>query len=280
MRNIKRKNILIILFLVINYSSFAFGIQPPDSTETNQSVYDGKVQLTFGLFLPSINSSAQLNTKRGGLGTIINLESAFNLPDTRKLFRFNGIYRFNNRHSIEGYYYALNRSGQNVAKDSIVFGDLVIDINSSFSSFFKVSLFGGKYKYSVFNNKNIESGFSFGISFLDLDVGAEVVLLNQAIAKEEYSDLLFLPVFGFYNRLDLSDNIIFRSNIDLFALDIKRYDGILFDFSASLEYVFLQRFSIGLSYNAYALNVEFHTKEDGEIRFGYRGFMFYGKIYF
>jgi hypothetical protein len=280
MINSKFKRVIIVLFLVINYSLFAYVPEPPDSSHTKESIYDGKVQLTFGLFLPNINSSAQLNTKSGGLGTIINLEAAFKLPETQQLFRFNGLYRFNNYHSVEGYYYALNRSGSNVALDSIVFGNLVININSSFTSFFKATLFGGKYRYSVYNDQNIEAGFSIGVSFLAVDIGASVVLLNKELGEEEYVDLLFLPVFGFNNRVNLSDNLIFRSNVDAFALDIKRYNGILFDLSVALEYRFMENLSAGLSYNAFSLDVEFDTNEKGEIKYSHKGFMFYGKLYF
>ena len=275
------RNLFIVLVLNLNHSLFALPSFPAeDSLKTNETINDSKAQLTIGLFLPSINSSAQINRKTGGIGTIVNLEAAFNLPESQQLFRANAIFRFNNNHSVEGYYYALNRSGQNISKDSIVFGDLVIGINSSFTSFFKATLFGGKYKYSVENDKNIEAGFSAGISFLYIDIGAEVLLLNQQVGKEEYNDLLFLPVFGFYNRVNIYEDLIFRSNVDAFALNIKRYNGILVDLSVILEYRFLQRFSLGLSYNAYALDVKFNTKETGEIKYNHRGFMFFGNVYF
>ena len=279
LKMINKNKALIVLFIIINNFSL-FAITPRDSSKTNPEIYDNKFQMTLGLFLPSINSSAQINRKTGGIGTIVNLEAAFNLPESQQLFRANGIYRFNNNHSVEGYYYALNRSGQNVSKDSIVFGDLVIGINSSFTSFFKATLFGGKYRYSVENDKNIEAGFSAGISFLYIDIGAEVILLNQPVGKEEYNDLLFLPVFGFYNRVNIYEDLIFRSNVDAFALNIERYNGILVDLSVLLEYRFLQRFSLGLSYNAYALDVKFDTKQKGEIKYNHRGFMFFGKVYF
>jgi len=115
---------------------------------------------------------------------------------------------------------------------------------------------------------------------LAVDIGASAVLLNQELGEEEYADLLFLPVFGFNNRVNLSDNLIFRSNIDAFALDIKRYNGILFDLSVALEYRFLENLSAGLSYNTFSLDVEFDTKEKGEIKYSHKGFMFYCKIYF
>ena len=275
------RKLFTILFVTVTHTLFAFNSSPPeDSSQTNTTINDGKVQLTLGLFLPNINSSVQINTPSGGIGTNVNLEAAFKLPESQQLFRGNGIYRFNNNNSVEAYYYALNRSGKNVSADSIVFGDLVIDINSSFTSFFKATLFGGKYRYSVENDKNIEAGFSAGISFLYIDIGAEAVLLNQPVGKEEYNDLLFLPVFGFYNRVNIYENLIFRSNVDAFALNIERYNGILLDFSALLEYRFLQRFSVGLSYNAYALDVKFDTKQKGEIKYNHRGFMFFGKVYF
>ncbi|MCG6915809.1 hypothetical protein LJE86_18040 [bacterium BMS3Abin03] len=276
---INKNTTLILLFIFIN-NSLLFALTPQDSSKTDSEIYNKKFQVAFGLFLPSINSSVQINRKAGGIGTVVNLETAFHLPETQQLFRGNVIYRFNNNHSVEGYYYALNRSGQNISKDSIVFGELVIDINSSFTSFFKATLFGGKYRYSVHNDKNIEAGFSAGISFLYLDVGAEVLLLNQSVGKEEYNDLLFLPVFGFYNRVHIYDDLIFQSNVDAFALNIKRYNGVLADLSFSLEYRFLQQFSLGTSYNAYSLDVKFDTKEKGEIKYNHKGLMFFGKVYF
>ena len=276
---INKNKTLIVLFIIIN-NFLLFALTPQDSSKTDSEIYNKKFQVSFGLFLPSINSSVQINRKSGGIGTVVNLETAFHLPETQQLFRANAIYRFNNNHSVEGYYYALNRSGQNISKDSIVFGELVIDINSSFTSFFKATLFGGKYRYSVHNDKNIEAGFSAGISFLYLDVGAEVLLLNQSVGKEEYNDLLFLPVFGFYNRVHIYDDLIFQSNVDAFALNIKRYNGVLADLSFSLEYRFLQQFSLGTSYNAYSLDVKFDTKEKGEIKYNHKGLMFFGKVYF
>ena len=108
------KIVLIIFLSLISNSLFGFTSLPQDSSQTSEPLYDSKVQLTFGLFISSINSTAQLNTNTGNFGTIINLETAFKLPDARNLFRLNGLYRFNNMHSVEAYYYALNRSGSNV----------------------------------------------------------------------------------------------------------------------------------------------------------------------
>ena len=280
MTGVLRTIIVTILFVSTTSTSYGSNSFSGDSTEAGDEIFDGKAQLTLGWFLPTINSSAQLNTKTGGIGTIINLESAFNLPESQQLFRFKGLFRFNNKHSFEGYYYALNRSGANISSDSIVFGDLVINLNSSFTSFFKATLFGGKYRYSVYNDSNVETGFSAGISFLYVDIGAKVSLLDRSIANEEYSELLFLPVFGFYNRVNLSDNLIFRSNVDAFALNIEKYDGILLDLSIAVEYYFLRRFSVGTSYNVFALDIKFDTNEKGEIKYGHRGFMFFGKVFF
>jgi hypothetical protein len=279
MINSKYKIVLKILFSLLSYSVFGFTSQPQDSSQTSEPLYDGRVQLTFGLFLPSINSTAQLNTKTGNIGTIINLETAFRLPETQNLFRFNGLYRFNNRHSAEGYYYALNRSGSNVTKDSLIFGGLNININSSVDAFFNATLYGAKYRYSVYNEESVEVGFSAGLSFLDVDIGAEVELLNHPVGSEEYNDLLFLPVFGFFNRVKIIQSLIFRSNVDMFALNIKRYDGVLFDFSVSLEYLFLKRFSLGFSYNVFSLNIKFNTSDSGRIGYSHKGLMFFGKLF-
>lgn len=269
------------LFKFLSITVFIIGSfnYPQTSADSNSKIYDSRIQLTFGLFLPSIQSNAQINSNTGRIGTIINLETAFSLPETQNLFRFNGLYRFNNNHSVEGYYYALNRSGSSVSRDSIVFGNIVLRVNSSFDAYFNATLFGGKYRYSIFNSESVEAGFSIGLSFLDIALGAEVSLLNQT-ASEEYSDLLFLPVLGFYNRVNIIDNLIFRSNVDMFALNIKRYDGVLFDFGVSLEYKFINPLSAGLSYNVFSLNVNYDTNRTGSINYAHKGFMFFGKLYF
>ena len=273
------KIIAIVLAFVVTDLAFGFRPQSQDSSQTSEPLYDGKVQLTFGVFLSSINSTAQLNTKTGKFGTIINLETAFRLPDAQNLFRFNGLFRFNNRHSVEGYYYALNRSGSNVTRDSLVFGNIVININSSVDAFFNITLYGGKYRYSIYNDKSVEAGFSAGLSFLDIGVGVEVKFLNQEKA-DDYSDVLFLPVIGFFNRINIIENLIFRSNVDMFALDIKKYDGVLFDFGLSIEYLFLQRFALGISYNAFSLDINFDAKESGRIIYSNKGFMLFAKVFF
>jgi hypothetical protein len=266
---------LIFVFLF----AFNFTLHSRDSTKADEKIYDSKFKLTFGLFLPSINSTAQVNAETGRIGTIINLETAFSLPETQNLFRMNGVFRFNNEHSLEGYYYALNRSGSNISKDSLVFGDIVIRVNSSYSAFFNATLYGGKYRYSIFNGESVEAGFSAGLSFLDIGVGAEVTFQNNS-ASDEYNDLLFLPVLGFYNRVNIIKNLIFRSNVDMFALDIGKYDGVLFDFGVSLEYLPYRLFSVGISYNVFSLNINFQTGQTGKILYSHKGLMFFGKLYF
>lgn len=274
-----RITIIFLRFFFITIYFFSTYIFPQNSVDSISKFYDSRIQLTFGLFIPSIQSNAQINSNAGRIGTIINLETAFSLPETRNLFRFNGLYRFNNAHSVEGYYYALNRSGSSVSKDSLVFGNIVFRVNSSFDAYFNATLFGGKYRYSAFNGEYVEVGFSAGLSFLDVALGAQVTLLNET-ASEEYSDLLFLPVLGFYNRVNITDELIFRSNVDMFALNLKRYNGVLFDFGVSLEYKFINLLSAGLSYNVFSLNVNYDTKRTGSINYAHKGFMFFAKLYF
>ena len=159
-----------------------------------------------------------------------------------------------------------------------MFGKVVININSTVSSFFKATLFGGKYRYSMYDGENFEAGFSAGLSFLDIGVGAAIYLLDKEVGNEEYNDLLFLPVVGFFNRVNISEHFVFRSNVDMFALDIGTYDGILFDLGISMEYLFLKLFGIGVSYNVFSLDVKFDTNESGRIVYSHRGLMFYAKL--
>lgn len=272
---------LLILTFISQFNLFP----QSDSTQniithkSEDEVLDDRIKLAFGWFFPIIQSSIQLNTERGGVGATVNLEKAFKLPSTRQLFRFSGLYRFNNSSSVDVYYYVLDRSGSSRSADSLIFGDITIRVGASLVSYFNLTLFGSRYHYSILNEKNIEAGVSAGISFLDVDVGTAATI-NEDSAEESYADLLFLPVFGFFNRVNFWGDFTFRDHVDLFALDIKRYNGILIDLGFSLEYRPVNHFSIGASYDVFILNVDYDTKRSGNIQYLQRGFILYAGISF
>jgi len=250
-----------------------------DSSSTDHTIYDSRIQLLFGWFFPTIHSSIQLDTKGGEVGATVNLEEAFKLPTTRQLFRFAGLYRFNNSSSVDVYYYVLDRSGSTQSTDSLNFGDITINVGASLVSYFNLTLFGSRYHYSILNEKNIEAGVSAGISFLDVDVGTTATINDQS-AGDSYDDLLFLPVFGFFNRVKFWGDFTFRDHVDLFALNIQRYGGILIDLGFSLEYLLVNHFSLGVSYDVFTLNVNFDAKQNGNIQYQQRGFILFTRISF
>jgi hypothetical protein len=274
------KILLVITTLVyLNAFGQSDSIPSGDVSQSEERIHDSRIHLTFGWFLPTIKSSGQINTPTGGIGATINLETAFKLPNNRSLLRLQGLYRFNNASSVDVYFYELNRSGSSKSLDSLVFGELIIRVGAELESYFNMSLFGGRYHYSIVNNDDFESGFSAGISFLDLNMGVSARILNSN-AEESYKDLLFLPVFGFFNRVNFWNDFTLRNHIDLFALDIGRYAGILFDFAISLEYSIQKNISIGSAYDAFTLDVDFNTGKTGRIQYGHRGFIFFATVMF
>jgi hypothetical protein len=66
----------------------------------------------------------------------------------------------------------------------------------------------------------------------------------------------------------------------MFALNIKRYDGVLLDFGISVEYQFYTLFSVGVSYNVFSLDINYNTNRTGKIIYAHKGLMFFGKLYF
>ena len=274
------KSILIGLFVFqVGLFAQSDSLKISESNQNQDEIYDSRIQLLFGWFIPLIQSSFQLNTSAGKIGATVNMERTFNLPTARQLFRFAGLYRFNNSSSVDVYYYVLDRSGSDRSTDSLVFGDLTINIGASLESFFNISLFGARYHYSILNEKNIEAGVSAGISFLDVDLGTTLTLNNQS-ATESYKDLLFLPVFGFFNRVNFWTDFTFRDRVDLFALNIERYGGILIDLGFSIEYMAYKHFSLGVGYDVFTLNVDFDTKRSGNIQYQQRGFLCFAKLSF
>jgi len=280
MKKLLLKSLILTLILIFSCKSIA----QEDSTEaieiaSDEKIIDSRAKILFGWFLPKVTTSAQLNSSTGKIGAAINLERIFNLPENRKLFRLQGMWRFNNTSSLDAYYYSLNRSGYSISKDSLVFGSIVINIGAEIQSHFNLSLFGGRYNFSIVNDDNFESGFSAGISFLDIDLGTKIKI-NKSTVGESFNEILFLPVIGFYNRVNFWNDFVFRNHIHLFALDIKRYNGTLFDFAISLEYSFLDHFAVGLAYDVFSLDVQFETGSSGMIQYAQRGAIFFASVKF
>ncbi len=271
--------LLLILLIYLNIFGQSDSIPSGNVSQTEEKIYGERLQLSVGWFLPTIRSSAQLNSSGGRIGTTINIEATFKLPQTRQLFRYDAFYRFNNSSSADLYYYELNRSGSTVARDSLVFGENIISVGANLESYFNLSLFGLRYHYSILNNENFETGFTFGISFLDVDVGTNIKLNNRS-TEESYNDLLYLPVIGFFNRTRFLENFTLRNYVYLFALKLNKYEGILLDFTLSLEYKIYKHLSLGLSYNALALDMNFDAKKSGNVQYGYRGWILFGSVLF
>lgn len=279
MKILRRTLNSVFLFLFFAHQVYAQSDTIDLNTEvkTREEIIDSRIKFIVGWFLPNITSTAQLNSSTGRIGATINLERTFRLPENRELFRLQGLWRLNNASSFDAYYYALNRSGSSVSKDSLQFGSIVINIGAEIDSRFNMSLFGGRYHYSIVNDENFESGFSAGISFLDIDIGARIEINNSTV-EESYDGLLFLPVIGFFNRVNFWDNFAFRNHINLFALDIDRYNGTLFDFAISLDYTFIKYFAVGFAYDVFSLDVNFETGESGKIQYSQRGVLFFATL--
>lgn len=230
----------------------------------------------FGWFGAGFQSQVQLNSRLLDLGTFIQFERTFDLPEQKNTFRIEAYYRFNPRHRVQFGYYNYRRTGLKTLNEELRFGDLVVPIGASSEATMGTRLLKGVYRYALFNNAAFESGLTVGISFMKLDVGLNTQILNQS-NSESTSLTLPLPLVGFYASNRLWQKWFLIYSVDFFTAQIDVYDGSVVDFIMGLEYYPFNHVGLGVVANAFKIDLEVNDPGnfDGKVDYHLRGLAVY-----
>ena len=120
--------------------------------EASWKVHPGLVdQWTFevGAYIPTVKSTASLNSPTLGVGTTVNFEDDLDLADRDTLGQVLARVRLGERWRIEGEYFALNRSGARPVSKTINWGDKTYTIGTVVNSEFDSTIYrlSGGYSF-------------------------------------------------------------------------------------------------------------------------------------
>jgi len=218
-----------------------------------------------GMFVTNFETDMQLGKKGVPVGAKINTKDQLGLDSETGVFRLDGYYRFNDTHSIDLSYFAVQSDGHRYVDGEFEWnGDILSEV--TVNSNFDMDIYKVNYGYSFYHNEDIELMLTAGLHVTAIDLGIEASGIVNGEPSQKVSSganvTVPLPVFGFKGEYTIIPQTLFVNyRAEYFFLKFDVYKGSFVSSMLNLEYRFLENFGIGVGFNNNSILVEM---EDGD----------------
>jgi hypothetical protein len=236
-----------------------------------------------GSFWQTFETRVRLDGSNDELGTDIDFEGDFGMPNDQTNLQVSGFYRFSDRHRLDVSYLSWSRDASRTLERQIQWGDVVYDVGVRLDADVSGDLLNVIYKYSFFNNGKVLFGVNGGISamWLDATLSGEGTVVGGGTASgvltESESAILPIPVIGVHFEMTLARKLFWRADGDFFAADVAGYDGNVNEIATSIVYHFTRSVGAGAGFSTTSYKVKAEGDRGGELdaRFAFDGVIAY-----
>jgi outer membrane protein len=230
---------------------------------------DQKVEVRVGAFHSRTSTKLLLNATDTEPADDVDLEEILGVADTETVAQLDALYRIAYYHRFELGYFQLRRNASTIAQRAIRFGDQLYSEGSKIETRTESELLRLGYSYSLMRDGQKELGLTAGLAYTRFEAHVRVDDQQQA---ERVSVETLLPALGVYGSVPLGAKWSVGADVDLFFLDLPRYDGYMAYLALDLERKFSENFGVGLGYNFYGMRLKSKNENlDGTIRVRYQG---------
>ena len=228
-------------------------------------------QLRLTGFAASTDTFVRADSRSGGLGTVIDLESDTGLDDSRSVTGFDLSWRFLPRHRAQLSYLNLDRDGGRVLGQTLTFRDSVYPAGVQASASFDSRIFAVSYLYSLYQSPQTELALGLGINQSRISAGLGLSAAGQQ-AIETVSEDAPLPTVQFQLGTKFGD---------AFVADLRgqwvgaRADGVrgnLRAITGGLTWFAWKSLGIELGYAYWKFDLDVNRSSwTGELRYSVKG---------
>ena len=222
----------------------AAGASAKDDVVPEHPMMSDRFFVGVGVAWVQSNVTANLNTGRIGLGTIIDFEDDVGLKKTNALGMFDFRMHLSERWVLDAEYFSLNRDGEKEISHTIDWGNLNIPLNAAVHGSFNMRDTRVSVGYAFFRRKDKEIGFGVGAHVMSLDAA----LSTRNLGSEGASQSAPLPVLTMYAQVALTNRWLLRVRVDRLSLDTGEVDGSIFSSGTDFVYQPWRHFGLGLGY--------------------------------
>ena len=239
---------------------------------------EARASISLGVFLTDRDTETRIDASTGEPGSDVDLEKDLGLDSSDSVFRFDGYFKFNDRHRIDASWFNLSRSSSKSIETEIEWNGTTYPIDTTINSKFDLAIYKLAYTWSFMRREPGYHGVSAGLYIADF----ATTLSAPAIDQREVGDgTAPLPVFGLRGEYQLSDRWTFRASGELFMFEYDNWDGSLVDIYAGIDFGLSERFSLGLGFNSVTFDIDVAEQNfEGNVDWGYSGGMIFLKYDF
>ena len=240
---------------------------------------DGFMLRFGGYQIKGANTIMRLDANNAPVGAYIDFEETLGGETRATLFRLDGLYRFNDRHSLGFSWYDIKFTGSRFLTQDIIWSGQTYSINTQVDSEIRFNVYKLNYQYSLFHNEKAELGASFGLHIMKFFAGISASGIGQSNSESITAPL---PVFGLYADYNFTPRFSAFYNYQFFFINYQdKVRGGLQDFLIGLEYRLFRNVSLGAAYNRFGLGAD--IKGDNTtliLNTNWNGGLLYGALYF
>jgi hypothetical protein len=244
-----------------------------------------KFRFAIGGMFADAYTDAALGSTTAGIGATINFEDIFDLPESKKVARFEFNWRINKRQFIDIGYLELNRSGSRILQEDVEWGDFIFLANGQVTAGFDTNFPYAAWRYAFLDLPQVRISGSAGINYLSigasLEASGNVTDQNGAPitgeVEEEVNVAAPVPQVGLQIDWALTKRLAVLLYMRQIYVNIDKIDGGIGETAARLQWWYAQHAGISVGLDKESIDLKSYETGDTRARFRYevRGWSFY-----
>ncbi len=263
------------IFLLVGSAILLFSGAPADAAQSSD--FD-RFSVSLGVFFADRDTRTSVDGDIPGSGTDVDLENDLGFNKSDSVFRFDGYFRFNEKHRLDFSAFDLSRTGSKQITEEFVWKDTLYPVDVLVNASLDLSIYRLAYTWSFLRRDNGYLGASAGVYVADIGTS----IAAESIGRSSSGGVTApLPVFGLRGQYDFSEKWSFRGSAEIFAIEYGDYSGTLYDVYAGLDYQLFEHAAIGVGINSVDIGVDI-TKPNfnGDLNWRYSGGLLFFKFDF
>jgi hypothetical protein len=241
---------------------------------------DDRMRVSFGAMHVSSSTTIRADSTTGVQGTVVNGENQLALDKSDYEPKFEVMVRAGTRNRLWFNYVTLDRDGNSVVQQPIVFRDVVLQPGEPLQAELDLRLLSLTYGYSFWHGEKLELAATLGVTSVQINAQAKVATEQVHVNQTETAAGPF-PTPGFAATWAIAKHFYIDGRVQYLNLHISDLDGSLGMGELNLLYRMHPNVSFALGYAEIKAHVDStKTSDSGLFDFNTKGPQLFVRVSF
>jgi hypothetical protein len=222
---------------------------------------DDRVRVSLGAMRVSSSTTVRLDSSVGVPGTTVAAEDQFGLDKSDFEPKFQVMLRAGERNRLRFDYFTLDRSGNAIVGEPIVFRDVVLQPGDPLQSQLDLRLLTITYGYSFWHSEKLELAATLGVTAVEMSAQGKVA--TQTVHLDQTEDVAGpYPTPGLDATWVVSKRFYLDGRVQYLGVHVHDLDGSLGLLEVDALYRFRPNVSFGFGYTEVKAHLESLKESD------------------